>query len=69
MGVKIELEKNEIGWLNVALDVARKDYNKTIENIQKNKKLKKTEKEDLIKDLLDEKGYIEKLKKFFGSLK
>jgi hypothetical protein len=69
MGVKIELEKNEIGWLNVALDVARKDYNKTIENIQKNKKLKKTEKEDLIKDLLDEKGYIEKLKKFFGNLK
>jgi hypothetical protein len=69
MGVKIELEKKEIGWLNVALDVARKDYNKTIENLQKNKKLKKTEKEDLIKDLLEEKGYIEKLKKFFGSLK
>jgi len=69
MGVKIELEKKEIGWLNVALDIARKDYNKTIENIQKNKKLKKTEKEDLIKDLLEEKGYIEKLKKFFGSLK
>ena len=69
MGVKIELEKKEIGWLNVALDIARKDYNKTIENIQKNRKLKKTEKENLIKDLLDEKGYIEKLKKFFGSLK
>ena len=69
MSVKIELEKKEIGWLNVALDVARKDYNKTIENIQKNKKLKKTEKENLIKDLLEEKGYIEKLKKFFGSLK
>lgn len=69
MGVKIELEKKEIGWLNIALDIARKDYNKTIENIQKNRKLKKTEKENLIKDLLDEKGYIEKLKKFFGSLK
>ncbi len=69
MGVKIELEKKEIGWLNIALDIARKDYNKTIENIQKNRKMKKTEKEDLIKDLLDEKGYIEKLKKFFGSLK
>ena len=69
MGVKIELEKKEIGWLNVALDVARKYYNKTIENLQKNKKLKKTEKENLIKDLLEEKGYIEKLKKFFGSLK
>lgn len=69
MGIKIELEKKEIGWLKVALDIATKDYNKTIENIQKNKKLKKTEKENLIKDLLDEKGYIEKLKKFFGSLK
>ena len=69
MGVKIELEKKEIGWLKVALDIATKDYKKTIENIQKNKKLKKAEKEDLIKDLLDEKGYIEKLKKFFGSLK
>lgn len=69
MGVKIELEKKEIGWLKVALYIAIKDYNKTIENIQKNKKMKKTEKENLIKDLLDEKGYIEKLKKFFGSLK
>ena len=69
MGVKIELEKKEIDWLNIALDIAKKDYNKTIENIQKNRKLKKTEKENLIKDLLDEKGYIEKLKKFFGSLK
>ncbi|MEE6207019.1 MAG: hypothetical protein VZR95_03085 [Alphaproteobacteria bacterium] len=69
MGVKIELEKDEIGWLKIALDIARKDYNKTIENIQKNKKLKKTEKENLIKDLLDEMGHIEKLKKFFGSLK
>ena len=69
MGVKIELEKKEIGWLKIALDIARKDYNKTIENIQKNKKLKKTEKENLIKDLLDEMGHIGKLKKFFGSLK
>ena len=69
MGVKIELEKDEIGYLKIALDIATKDYNKTIENIQKNRKLKKTEKENLIKDLLDENGYIEKLKKFFGSLK
>ena len=69
MGVKIELEKKEIGWLNIALDIARTYYNKTIENTQKIKKLKKAEKEDLIKDLLDEKGHIEKLKKFFGSLK
>lgn len=69
MGYKIELEKKEIGFLNIALNIATKDYNKTIENVQKNKKLKKTEKEDLIKDLLEEKGYIEKLRKFFGGLK
>ena len=69
MGVKIELEKDEIGYLKIALNIATKDYNKTIEDVQKNKKLKKTEKEDLIKDLLKEKGYIEKLRKFFGSLK
>lgn len=69
MGVKIELEKKEIGYLKIALNIAAKDYNKTIENVQKNKKLKKAEKEDLIKDILEEKGYIEKLKKFFGSLK
>ena len=69
MSFKIELEKNEIAYLKIALNIATKDYNKTIENVQKNKKLKKAEKEDLIKDLLEEKGYIEKLKKFFGSLK
>lgn len=30
MGVKIELEKKEISWVNYALDIAIKDYNKTI---------------------------------------
>lgn len=69
MGVKIELEKKEIGYLKIALNIATKDYNKTIENIQKDKKVKKAEKEELIKDLLEEKGYIEKLKKFFSNLK
>lgn len=69
MGVKIELEKKEIGYLKIALNIATKDYNKTIENVQKNKKLKKAEKENLIKDLLEEKGYIEKLRKFFSGLK
>lgn len=69
MGVKIELEKKEISYLKIALNIAIKDYNKTIENVQKNKKLKKVEKENLIKDLLEEKGYIEKLRKFFSGLK
>ena len=69
MGVKIELEKKEIGYLKIALNIATKDYNKTIENIQKDKKLKKAEKEDLIKDIMEEKVYIEKLKKFFSNLK
>lgn len=69
MGVKIELEKKEIGYLKIALNVVTKDYDKAIENIKKNKKLKKTVKENSIKELLEEKGYFEKLKKFFGSLK
>lgn len=68
MGVKIELEKNEIGWLCNALDIAHKDYNKTIDNLSKNRKITKKEKESLIKDLLDEQGQIDKLRKFFKGL-
>lgn len=68
MAVKIELEKDEIGWLNIALDIAHKDYNKTIDNVSKSRKITKKEKESLIKDLLDEQGQIDKLKKFFKGL-
>lgn len=68
MGVKIELEKDEIGWLKIALDIAHKDYNKTIDNISKNRKITKKEKESLIKDLLDEQRKIDKLNKFFKGL-
>lgn len=68
MGVKIELEKNEIGWLKIALNIAHKDYNKTIDNVSKNRKITKKEKESLIKDLLDEQGQIDKLNKFFKGL-
>ena len=68
MAVKIELEKDEIGWLKIALDIAHKDYNKTIDNVSKNRKITKKEKESLIKDLLDEQGKIDKLKKFFKGL-
>ena len=68
MGVKIELEKDEIGWLKIALDIAHKDYNKTIDDVSKNRKITKKEKESLIKDLLDEQGKIDKLNKFFKGL-
>lgn len=68
MPVKIELEKDEIGWLKIALGIAHKDYNKTIDNISKNRKITKKEKESLIKDLLDEQGKIDKLNKFFKGL-
>lgn len=68
MGVKIELEKNEIGWIWNALDIAHKDYNKTINNLSKSRKITKKEKESLIKDLLDEQGKIDKLRKFFKGL-
>ena len=68
MAVKIELEKDEIGWLKIALDIAHKDYNKTIDDVSKNRKITKKEKESLIKDLLDEQGKIDKLNKFFKGL-
>lgn len=68
MAVKIELEKKEIGWLKIALDIAHNDYNKTIDNLSKNRKITKKEKESLIKDLLDEQGQIDKLHKFFNKL-
>lgn len=68
MAVKIELEKDEIGWLKIALDIAKKDYDKTIDNLSKNKKIAKKEKESLIKDLLNEQGKINKLNKFFKGL-
>lgn len=68
MGVKIELEKDEIGWLKIALNIAHKDYNKTMDNVSKNRKITKKEKESLIKDLLDEQGKIDKLNKFFKGL-
>jgi hypothetical protein len=65
MGVKIELEKKEIGLLKIALNIATKDYDKTIKNVlQKNKKLKKTEKENLIKELLKKKDILKNLKSF-----
>lgn len=65
MAVKIELEKDEIRWIKIALDIAKKDYDKTIDNLSKNKKIAKKEKESLIKDLLNEQGKINKLNKFF----
>lgn len=68
MAVKIELEKDEIRWLYYALDIAHKDYNKTIDNLSKSRKITKKEKDPLIKDLLDEQGKIDKLLKFFKGL-
>lgn len=68
MGVKIELEKDELGWLKIALDIANEYYNKTIDNLSKNRKIAKKEKEPLIKDLLNEQGKINKLNKFFKGL-
>ena len=68
MAVKIELKKDEIGWIKIALDIAKKDYDKNIDNLSKNKKIAKKEKESLIKDLLNEQGKINKLNKFFKGL-
>ena len=68
MAVKIELEQKEIGWISVALSIAHSDYKKTIENTRKNKKIKLKEKQEIIKDLMNELGEIDKLHKFFNKL-
>lgn len=68
MAVKIELEKKEIGWIRVALGIANSDYKKTIENTRKSKKIKLKEKQEIIKDLMNEQGEIDKLHKFFNKL-
>ena len=68
MAVKIELEKKEIGWIRAALSTALIDYNKTIDNTRKSKKIKLKEKQEIIKDLMDEQGEIDKLHKFFNKL-
>lgn len=68
MAVKIELEKKEIGWIRAALSTALIYYDKTIDNTRKSKKIKLKEKQEIIKDLMDERGEIDKLHKFFNKL-
>lgn len=68
MGVKIELEQKEISWIRMALSIASSDYKKTIENTRKSKKIKLKEKQEIIKDLMNEQGEIDKLHKFFNKL-
>ena len=68
MGVKIELEKKEIGWIRNALSTALINYKNTIENTRKSKKIKLKEKQEIIKDLMNEQGEIDKLHKFFNKL-
>lgn len=68
MAVKIELEQKEISWIRMALSIANSDYKKTIENTRKSKKIKLKEKQEIIKDLMNEQGEIDKLHKFFNKL-
>lgn len=68
MAVKIELEQKEISWIRMALSIASSDYKKTIENTRKSKKIKLKEKQEIIKDLMNEQGEIDKLHKFFNKL-
>lgn len=69
MAVKIELEKYEIKVLRMSLNLARVEYDNTIKNTQKSKKIKLKDKQEIIKDLVAEKGEIDKLYKFFLDLK
>lgn len=64
--VKIELSAHEIGVIWTALRAYEDSTDKTIKNLQSSKKVKKKDKEDLIKDLLEEKGDVNKLAKFFN---
>lgn len=68
MAVKIELEQKEISWIRMALSIANSDYKKTIENTRISKKIKLKEKQEIIKDLMNEQGEIDKLYKFFNKL-
>lgn len=64
--VKIELSAHEIGVIWNALRAYEDNTDKTIKNLQSSKKVKKKDKEDLIKDLLEEKDDVNKLAKFFN---
>ena len=63
--VKIELSDHERAIVWNALRAYEMSTNETIKNLQSSKKLKKKDKEDLIKELLEEKGEVNKLAKFF----
>ena len=68
MGVKIELEKDEIKWIIYALDLANKSYSKDMDAVSKSKKIKLKDKQELIAGLMSEDGKISKLKRFFKGL-
>lgn len=63
--VKIELSRHETGLIWNALRAYENNTDEAIKNLKSNKKLKKKDKEDLIKDLLQEKGEVNKLTTFF----
>lgn len=63
--VKIELSDHETSTIRNALRAYEQSTDKTIQNLQSSKKVKKKDKEDLIKELLEEKGDVNKLVKFF----
>jgi F0F1-type ATP synthase delta subunit len=63
--VKIELSDHETATIWNALKAYEKTTDETIKNLQSSKKVKKKDKEDLIKELLEEKGDVNKLAKFF----
>ena len=63
--VKIELSDYETATIRNALSAYEQSTEKTIKNLQSSKKVKKKDKEDLIKELLKEKSDVNKLVKFF----
>lgn len=69
MAVKIELEKTEIAALKIALAITIQDYEKTEKELFKSRKIKGSEKMDLIKDCRKDKKEFERLLSFFKTVK
>ena len=65
---KLEYSRDEFLNLKIAVRLGIDSYNKTISNLQKNKRISRTEREETIKLLLEERGGLEHLQKFFNKI-
>ena len=66
--IKIELSKKEVNWIYTALNSYIIENRKVINNVSQSKKMKLKEKQELIKDLLNDESEVSKIKKFFSKI-